>query len=434
MTDDPFAFEDDDKTVLRPGNLHPKQPAAPMQSGATPTPERAQQPIPLLGGINPLEQAASRLLPLLVTIRSSHHHPAPDQLRNQLIRELEAFKTEARDILDDPKKVTQASYVMCTALDEAAMNTPWGHDANWSQHNLLTTFHNEVAGGERFFTLLKGLGREPHENIDLLELMYICLALGYEGSYKIARNGQETLQKVRTWLYDLIQSVRDIPDSALSAHWQGTSVRESKLPRMTPLWVTLAGALALASVTYVSLLFSLGARAESVVSSFMSASATPLRVRTVAPPIQPVIQSPTQLTLSEHLEPEILRGQLAVIESFDHGIIRLVGDNLFGSGSAKINDNARALLSQMTSVLNQYDGAILVSGYSDNIPIRSAKFPSNLALSKARAESVSAILNEKLTQPARISAEGRGSLDPLGDNSTKQGRQLNRRVEITVYY
>ena len=102
---------------------------------------------------------------------------------------------------------------MCTALDEAAMNTPWGHEADWSQHNLLATFHNEVAGGERFFSLLKGLGREPKENIYLLELMYVCLALGYEGTYKIARNGQETLQKVRVWLYDLIQSVRDVPDS-----------------------------------------------------------------------------------------------------------------------------------------------------------------------------------------------------------------------------
>ncbi len=434
MTDDPFDFEDDDKTVLRPGNLHNRPP---QNKPAVVNPEPARptgQPLPLLGGINPLEQAASRLLPLLVSIRSSHHHPAPDQLRKQLIRELEEFKTRARDVLDDPKKVTQASYVMCTALDEAAMNTPWGHDANWSQHNLLTTFHNEVAGGERFFTLLKGLGREPEENIDLLELMYLCLALGYEGSYKIARNGQETLQKVRTWLYDLIQSVRDIPDSALSANWQGTAVKESRLPKMTPLWVTLAGALAVASVTYVTMLFSLGARAESVVSEFMSASAAPLSVRTIAPPVKPVLQSNAQLTLTEHLEPEILRGQLAVIESFDHGIVRLVGDSLFASGRAQVNEGARALIQRTAAVLNEYTGAIVVSGFSDNIPIRSAKFPSNLALSKARAESVTKILAETINQQGRLTAEGRGSLDPIGDNATKSGRQLNRRVEITVYY
>jgi len=434
MSDDPFDFEDDDKTVLRPGNLQARTPAPPLSTNAATNTPASSQPLPLLGGINPLEQAASRLLPLLVTIRNSHHHHAPDQLRKQLIRELEEFKTKARDILDDPKKVTQASYVMCTALDEAAMNTPWGHDANWSQHNLLATFHNEVAGGERFFALLKGLGREPKENIDLLELMYVCLALGYEGSYKIARNGQETLQKVRVWLYDLIQSVRDVPDSALSTHWQGTAVKDRRLPRMTPLWVALAGALALASITYVTLLFNLGSRAENVVSGFMSANAAALSVRNVAPPVKPVLESNAQLTLTEHLEPEILRGQLAVIESFDHGIVRLVGDSLFGSGRAQVNNSARALIQQTANVLNEYSGAIVVSGFSDNIPIRSAKFPSNLALSKARAESVTNILAETLNQRERVTAVGRGSLDPIGDNATQSGRQLNRRVEITVYY
>ena len=434
MTDDPFAFDEDDKTVLRPGNFQGK-PAAPQRTSV----HEPSQSTPLLGGINPLEQAASRLIPLLVTIRASHSHPAPDQLRNQLIRELDSFKTNARDILDDPKQVTQASYVMCTALDEAAMNTPLGHASNWSQHNLLSTFHNEVAGGERFFTLLKGLGKNPKENIQLLELMYLCLSLGYEGSYRLAANGQETLVKVRNWLHELIQSVRDVPESALSQRWQGSLVKERKLPRMTPLWVGLAAALAIASITYVSLLFSLGSRSEQVVSGFMSANAAPLSVRTIAPPPKPVIQppsptAPAPLTLTEYLEPEILRGQLAVLESFDHGTVRLLGDSLFSSGSANVNANADALIEHTGSILNNYSGAVVVTGYSDNIPIRSARFPSNLALSRARAESVTQVLADAMKNRERLSAEGRGSLDPLGDNTTAAGRSKNRRVEITVYY
>ncbi|MFK7996673.1 MAG: type IVB secretion system protein IcmH/DotU [Granulosicoccus sp.] len=431
MSDDPFDFEEDDKTVLRPGNRL-------SAAGSRPTSPRsasALQPsdIPLLGGINPLEQAASKLLPLLVSMRESHH-PAPEELRKQLVRELENFKKEAHKILDDPKQVTQASYILCTALDEAAMNTPWGHQSNWSQYNLLTTFHNEVVGGERFFTLLKGLGKDPAKNIQLLELMYVCLALGFEGNYRIAANGRETLQKVRTWLYDIIQQERTTPTSTLSAHWQGSAVRESRLPKMTPLWVGLAGAFAVASITYISLLFNLSNRAENVVSVFSNAQAAPLSVRTIAPPARPVIEVQGKKTLSDHLAGEIAAGQLAVIESFDHGVIRLVGDSLFESGSPRINDSAQTLVQRTGQILNDYNGAVVITGFSDNVPIRSARFPSNLALSKARAESVTDILRQTVSLQERLTPEGRGSLDPIGDNATRAGRQSNRRVEITVYY
>ena len=433
MSDDPFDFDDDDKTVLRPGNLYARANAQPAARNAPTSHAFSPADIPLLGGVNPLEQAASKLLPLLITMRSSQHLDT-ERLRQDLINELEAFKTLARDILEEPRQVTQASYILCTALDEAAMNTPWGHEANWSQYNLLSTFHNEVMGGERFFTLLKTLGKEPEKNIQLLELMYVCLALGYEGNYRIAPNGRETLQKVRTWLYDIIQSHRTAPANGLSAHWQGSNVIERRLPRMTPLWVGLASALAIASISYVGLLFNLGGRAEAVVSTISAARAEPLTVRTVAPPVQPVIQEQGQPTLSEYLNQEIQAGQLAVIESFDHGTIRLVGDSLFASGRHRVNETAQALIEQTGSVLNNYSGAIIVTGFSDNIPIRSAKFPSNLALSKARAESVSQVLNNNLVQQDRLVFEGRGSLDPIGDNATSQGRAQNLRVEITVYY
>jgi len=248
MSKDPFDFDDeDDRTVLRPRT----PPSA--TRGAWQEPDRASQrhasptSIPLLGGINSLENAASRLLPLLITIKNGKNNPDPDTLRNELIRELEAFKEKAREILEDSRQVTKASYVMCTVLDEAVMNTPWGHRSSWSQRNLLTTFHNEVAGGERFFSLLKGLGRNPRENIQLLELMYVCLSLGYEGAYRIAHNGQETLTRIRRWLYDIIQSTRERQDKALATNWRGSGVAERRLPRLTPLWVFAAGSLLLAS-------------------------------------------------------------------------------------------------------------------------------------------------------------------------------------------
>ncbi len=436
MNDDPFAFDEDDRTVLQPSGRS----TPPARATAANVPASDITQLPLLGGINKLEKAASRLLPLLVTIKNTTSHPNPQQLRNKLIRELDEFKHRAHSVLNDPKKVTQASYVMCTALDEAAMNTPWGHESNWSQHNLLATFHNEVMGGERFFALLKGLGKDPKENIDLLELMYVCLSLGYEGSYRIARNGQDTLAKVRNWLFDIIQSVRSKPATALATHWQGSSIKESKLPRLTLLWVLSAVALGIASVSYISLRYSLAGRSDRAIAQFFNAKAQPLAISAITPPIRPnvVATAPdtpaATLSLTDLLQNEIDANSITVIESIDNGKVRLLGKNLFRSGNANINPDLAPLIARISESMEKFQGTIIITGHSDNIPVRSGRFPSNLELSRARADSVLLQFNESQTNSSRVRAEGRGSLEPIAENTTAAGRSKNRRVEISIFY
>lgn len=434
MSDDPFAFDDEDeRTVLRPsgqsGNMGtPASADASRQQAAT---------LPPMGGINPLERAASRLLPLMLSIRHSSTHPNPEQLRNRLIRELHEFKQAARHILGDQKKVTQASYVMCTALDDAAMNTPWGHQANWSQHNLLSTFHNEVIGGDRFFALLKGLGKNPRENIDLLELMYLCLSLGYEGSYRIAQNGQNTLAKVRTWLYDIIRDVRDSPDKRLSLHWQGSGVQESRLPKFTVIWVAAAAALAISSLTYIGYRYTLGASSDSAIAVYFAIQPEPLQISSVVPPPAPAASSSTatqSITLTQLLQGQIDLGMVEVADSFNEGRVRVLGDNLFASGRTELNPDLEPLVLAIAEAMTQFSGAIVVTGHSDNVPIRSGRFASNLELSRARALSVAQRMSSVLDDPSRVSAEGRGSLEPIADNSSASGRASNRRVEVSIFY
>src|SRR5690606_40799872 len=78
-------------------------------------------------------------------------------------------------------QVMATRYVLCTAIDEAVVTTPWGNESEWSQMSLLSSFHNETFGGEKFFQLLERLSRNPVKHLLMLELMYLCLALGFEG-------------------------------------------------------------------------------------------------------------------------------------------------------------------------------------------------------------------------------------------------------------
>ena len=86
-----------------------------------------------------------------------------------------------------------ARYALCTLLDETAASTPWGGQGSWAKHSLLVLFHNEAWGGEKFFQLLSKLAENPAGNRDLLELMYACIALGFEGRYRVVQNGQAQL-------------------------------------------------------------------------------------------------------------------------------------------------------------------------------------------------------------------------------------------------
>ena len=436
MTDDPF--NDLEKTIIatRPQN------AAQAKAASAVGMDTNILAGTLLGGINPVERAASKLLTILVSIKQSSSHPDPKQLHQQLTHEIDQFRETIKPLVATPKALTRASYVLCTAIDEAVLNTPWGHNSDWSQHNLLATFHGEVHGGERFFELLKRLGTDPENNADLLELMYVCLSLGYEGTYKLAGDGQATLLKVRQWLHGVIQANRMPAPVALAHHWHSANVPVRKVPRSTPFWVTCATAAGLCALVYFTLLTSLSAKTEKAVGTFLPLSAptlAPIRPPAPAPEVDTEVLSidaltPPFISLSVRLDEQISAGALSIIESSDHALIRLVGDNLFASGRAEINAAANPLLTTIATALNPYDGTVLITGHTDNIPIKRADFPSNLDLSQARAESVLTHLAAVVSSPQRLVAEGVGELQPLTDNSTKKRRGENRRVELTLFY
>ena len=126
-------------------------------------------------------------------------------------------------------------------------------------------------------------------------------------------------------------------------------------------------------------------------------------------------------------------GQLSV--SIDRGrmVINLPQDILFPSGSATLNTDGRATLSEVGSVLTTIeDRRFQVEGHTDNVPISTARFPSNWELSAARALSVVNLLQDSGVPPERLSGAGYGEYQPVASNDDADGRRLNRRIEIVM--
>ena len=154
------------------------------------------------------------------------------------------FETRAQAAGVRAEHVIAARYVLCTLLDEAAASTPWGGSGTWASHSLLVMFHNETWGGEKFFQLLAKLAEDPAANRDLLELMYVCLALGFEGRYRVHRQRQgRSSTRARAAGADAAPAAGRY-ERALSPHWQGTGPARKTLLTALPLWITL-GALGL---------------------------------------------------------------------------------------------------------------------------------------------------------------------------------------------
>jgi type VI secretion system protein ImpK len=187
--------------------------------------------------LNPLVAAASALLSEVVRLKHSPEAEDFHLLNQQLSSAIKLFEHRALHEGAESSQVMAARYVLCTVLDEAVVTTSWGNESAWSQMSLLSSFHNETFGGEKFFQLLERLSRNPVKHLPMLELMYLCLSLGFEGKYRVLPRGMLELEALRDSLYRQIRQLRgDIPRE-ISPHWQGLQDTRRRLVRIVPWWL-----------------------------------------------------------------------------------------------------------------------------------------------------------------------------------------------------
>jgi chemotaxis protein MotB len=138
-------------------------------------------------------------------------------------------------------------------------------------------------------------------------------------------------------------------------------------------------------------------------------------------------------SLATSLDKEIRAGQVRLTELKGKLTVRLAEKVLFASGSATIGKDGRAALSKIAEAFRGVTGRIIrVEGHTDNVPIRTARFPSNWELSAARAIAVVRLLQEDGVDPSLLGAAGYAENQPVASNDTSEGRAENRRIEISL--
>lgn len=388
------------------------------------------------GSRNPLIRLASPLLMLAVQLRATVSQPDTEQLRQRVVAQVRDFEARAQSAGISNQTTTVARYAICATIDESVLNTPWGDHSGWAANTMLMVFHGESYGGEKFFAVLDRLCNDFSRQAELIEIMYCCIALGFAGRYQIEAGGRARLADIQEDIYRRLKALQGPPPDELSPRWRGVEDKRNRLIRYVPLWVVVAAGACIVLAAFLffhARLNQYSAPVSAQLARLGLDTAVPPRPDQASGPVPASVAQAPALTLKKLLAAQVQAGQLTV-EVLPNGreLVQINAATMFGSGSAEVRPTHMALLKQVAEALRQLDGRVIVTGHSDDVPIRSAKFKDNYALSKARAQAVADILATVMADPGRLAVIGAGPSQPIAlPVDTPANRARNRRVEIT---
>jgi type VI secretion system protein ImpK len=372
------------------------------------------------------------LLHLLAHLRNTATAPDPGDIRERTWRELRAFERRARELGVNPVQVRLAHYALCAALDDVVLNMPWGTQGRWHDEPLAKSLHQDDNAGAGFFEQLRMLRESLPESLPVIELMFVCLSLGMMGPYRALADGRAQVERARHHVFELIEKTAPPAPATLAPDATGVDAHFEPARGGVPLWVGASAAVTLIAGLYVWWLTGLNSASDAVYQAALAAppSAMPALVRPPAtppppPPPAPAIPGPAErlrAALADLPDIEVIGGASV--------IVRVPAHLLFPQPNATIGPGP--LPERLAQALKTESGSIRVLGYTDSQPERSVAFPSNFALSTARAKAVRTVLARTVPEPNRIVAEGRADADPVAPNSSADGREKNRRIDIVL--
>ena len=382
---------------------------------------------------NVLTSRAAPLLALLASVRSGRAGIALPDLHRKAAAEITAIQAEFLGKLPE-ETLRRAVYALGATADDIALNLPLpeGDTAQWAQRSLVAHFFQEAIGGDRFWRLLDEMIARPADHQDLLELYHACMAAGFEGRYRVVADGRHAHQALMQSVYQALELSRNQSQSELTPHWRGEKAPPGKVGLWAPLAVAAAVAAGLLLVIYIGLrlwLAQSGEPARAALASIIPPA--PMSRSTPAPPAPVSTQAQR---IRAFLKPQIDQGLVTVTDTAGGLRVATTGNVApFDSGSDQIAANWRGLFSIIARGIDHEPGSVRVEGYTDSVRPRGLAFPDNLSLSKARADTVAALIRSQLTDQRRaVTSTGFGESGAIGPNTTAEGRARNRRVEIVL--
>ncbi len=383
---------------------------------------------------NLLVSEAGPVLALAASVRSGRAKISMPDFHRNASEAIAAFERTIGPVYPEETR-QRAKYALCATIDDIAQNLPGiGHDgAEWARRSLVVQFFRENIGGDRFWQLVDDMLAKPQQNAGLIELFHACLAAGFEGRFRVMPDGKRRLHEIMSALYSALEHPRALSQLEVAPRWKGEKAPLKRVSFWSQIALVAAAAAALLLVVYIVLRLVLMSTGEESWKQVGAATPeNPLRLSRVGTPPPASADSAQASRLKQFLEPEIRQKLVVVEEDASTVRVRTTVGELFASASDQLNAGRAPLFERIGRAIEGEKGAVTIEGHADSDKVSSLAFPDNQALSKARADTVSGLIGQVLSNPGRITTQGFGDSHPIGSNDTADGKALNRRVEIIV--
>ncbi|BAV51219.1 type IV / vi secretion system protein, dotu family [Mesorhizobium sp. 113-1-2] len=391
---------------------------------------------------NPILAAAAPLLMLFGRLRLIPVERQAEPLADHVTEAIDKFDRalEKAGVAEEDARI--AKFVLCETADDLIGNLPWPRKDTWAQHSMLSQFFHVEPDGTGFFEALNKVLASPEAHYDLLELMHVCLSLGYEGQYRGLTREDSNLERVRRDVYETLRYFRPRADEDISPRWQGLATTMTQSWTRLPLWAIAAAASALLTAAFFALRVFITNEGDATAGELLALNpSTPIAIEraSVAPLAEPVKVTPPAATTTQidrirsALAKDVEAGGLTIGTKGDFIVVEISNVLLFQSGRADAKPEFQPIAADIAAALEPERGPIRIVGHTDNVkPRKSSPFKSNFDLSVARAKAVETMMAPKFSDPSRLTVDGKGEDEPIADNATPEGRAKNRRVDVMI--
>lgn len=212
-----------------------------------------RSPIDLTGtdASDRLADAFAPCFALLLKLRSVEKFGDPARLRDRIRGLLEEARHAARENGISPEDIDRARFAVVAFVDETVLKSDWPQKEAWMARSLQFEMYERYDAGEEFFNRLEQLRANPSDNIEVLEVYYLCLALGFQGRYQL-QNSTETAVIAEN-LYNELKRASRAGDDPLSPHGTPGDQAFTRMRNRLPAWAVAAFTVVLAGIIYLAM-------------------------------------------------------------------------------------------------------------------------------------------------------------------------------------
>lgn len=197
-----------------------------------------------------LAEAFAPTLALLLKLRSAHTFGAPGPLRDCIYSLLENAQLEARENGTSPADFDCARFAVVAFVDETVLTSDWSQKEAWMARSLQFEMYDRYDAGEEFFNRLEQLRANPSDNLEVLEVYYTCIVLGFLGRYQLQNSTEPAV--IAENLYRELKRASWVGDEPLSP--RGTPVDQAftRMRDRLPAWAVATFTVVLAGIIYLA--------------------------------------------------------------------------------------------------------------------------------------------------------------------------------------